>query len=199
MGGIRDIAGELGLSPATVSKALNGYAGVRAETREKVFREAERQHYAVLPLSVRRERAIREEKALQSGDFQSEYSDHRPFEQNVSGHMKYDEKIAGQENSDWIKTGREISFQTQTESDREIYDIALRETSELILRGFRQISYETSFEPFAAGVEKACMSGNVIAERIRTSPESILGILHARSASDDRNLILTIENPAEKG
>ncbi|MDD6577769.1 MAG: LacI family DNA-binding transcriptional regulator, partial [Lachnospiraceae bacterium] len=32
MAKIRDIAGKLGLSPSTVSKALNGYAGVSAET-----------------------------------------------------------------------------------------------------------------------------------------------------------------------
>jgi predicted transcriptional regulator len=182
MGGIRDIAGELGLSPATVSKALNGYAGVRAETREKVFREAERQHYTVLPLSVRRERSIREEQALQSSDYQLESFKCSSLEQDASGRMIYNEKVSDQE-----------------PSDRKIYDIALRVTSELIRQGFRQISYETSFEAFAAGVEKACMSGNVIAKRNECRTGSALGILYARSASDDRDLVRTIENPAEKG
>lgn len=42
---LRDFAHHLGLAPGTVSRALNGYPGVGAETRAKVTREAERLGY----------------------------------------------------------------------------------------------------------------------------------------------------------
>lgn len=170
MAKIRDIAGKLGLSPSTVSKALNGYAGVSAETRKMILREAERQHYVVLPLSVRRERAIREEIG-ESGFLRQEVEDE--ILPDPSG---------------------------EKESDR-LYETAFRETAELIRMGFRQISYETSRESVARGVEKACMAGNVIAERMDADPvsQTSLGMIHAYSASDQRSLIRIIENPANQG
>lgn len=42
---IKDIAKECNVSPATVSKALNGYADVGAETADLIRRTAERLHY----------------------------------------------------------------------------------------------------------------------------------------------------------
>jgi LacI family transcriptional regulator len=42
---LREFAAAIGLAPGTVSRALNGYAGVGAETRAKVLAEAERLGY----------------------------------------------------------------------------------------------------------------------------------------------------------
>lgn len=42
---IKDIAKECGVSPATVSKALNGYPDISAETAERIRKVAEQLHY----------------------------------------------------------------------------------------------------------------------------------------------------------
>ena len=50
---LKDIALELGLSPATVSRALNGFPEVSASTRERVREVAERRGYAPNPIARR--------------------------------------------------------------------------------------------------------------------------------------------------
>ena len=50
---ISDVARELGLSVSTVSRALNGYADVSAETRQRIEREVERMGYRASSLSVK--------------------------------------------------------------------------------------------------------------------------------------------------
>ena len=50
---LKDIAGELGLSPATVSRALNGFAEVSEATRARVAEAAERLGYAPNPIARR--------------------------------------------------------------------------------------------------------------------------------------------------
>ncbi len=42
---IRDISKKAGVSPATVSKALNGYSDINPETAERILRIAEEMHY----------------------------------------------------------------------------------------------------------------------------------------------------------
>ena len=53
MAKLRDIADELGLSPATVSRALNGYPEVGEATRARVLEAAERLGYAPNPIARR--------------------------------------------------------------------------------------------------------------------------------------------------
>ena len=43
--GIKELAEKLGLSKATVSKALNGYSQVNAQTRQRVLNAAEEMGY----------------------------------------------------------------------------------------------------------------------------------------------------------
>lgn len=50
---LKDIAAELGLSPATVSRALNGFAEVNEATRARVTEAAERLGYAPNPMARR--------------------------------------------------------------------------------------------------------------------------------------------------
>lgn len=50
---LKDIAAELGLSPATVSRALNGFAEVSETTRARVAEAAERLGYAPNPIARR--------------------------------------------------------------------------------------------------------------------------------------------------
>ena len=50
---LKHIAAELGLSPATVSRALNGFAEVNEETRARVAEAAERMGYAPNPMARR--------------------------------------------------------------------------------------------------------------------------------------------------
>ena len=50
---LKDIAAELGLSPATVSRALNGFAEVSQTTRARVTEAAERLGYAPNPIARR--------------------------------------------------------------------------------------------------------------------------------------------------
>ena len=50
---LKDIAAELGLSPATVSRALNGFAEVNEKTRARVAEAAERLGYAPNPMARR--------------------------------------------------------------------------------------------------------------------------------------------------
>ena len=50
---LKDIAAELGLSPATVSRALNGFAEVNEATRARVAEAAERMGYAPNPMARR--------------------------------------------------------------------------------------------------------------------------------------------------
>lgn len=50
---LKDIAAELGLSPATVSRALNGFAEVNEATRARVAEAAERLGYAPNPMARR--------------------------------------------------------------------------------------------------------------------------------------------------
>ena len=45
--GIKELAEKLGLSKATVSKALNGYAQVNAQTRQRVLAAAEELGYSL--------------------------------------------------------------------------------------------------------------------------------------------------------
>ena len=45
MATIKDISNKCGVSPATVSKALNGYTDVSKETVELIRRTAEEMHY----------------------------------------------------------------------------------------------------------------------------------------------------------
>jgi len=42
---LRELAGHLGLSPATVSRALNGFPEVGDATRRRVLEGAEKYHY----------------------------------------------------------------------------------------------------------------------------------------------------------
>ena len=53
MAKLKDIADELGLSPATVSRALNGYPEVGEATRARVVEAAERLGYAPNPIARR--------------------------------------------------------------------------------------------------------------------------------------------------
>ncbi len=50
---LRDLARHLNLSSSTVSRALNGYADVNAETRARVQKEAERQGYIPHPAGLK--------------------------------------------------------------------------------------------------------------------------------------------------
>ncbi len=59
--GLAEVAAEAGVSPSTVSHALNGTRSVRAETRERVVRAAERLGYArdrVVGARARRQTAV---------------------------------------------------------------------------------------------------------------------------------------------
>lgn len=50
---ISDVARSLGLSVSTVSRALNGYTDVNAETRQRIEREAERMGYRASSLGIK--------------------------------------------------------------------------------------------------------------------------------------------------
>lgn len=57
--GIKELAEKLGLSKATVSKALNGYSQVNAQTRQRVLNAAEEMGYSLPETEARSARKKR--------------------------------------------------------------------------------------------------------------------------------------------